>query len=195
MLSGADLLTPRLLLGTQPPAHPEPSGAGEPMQYWQAWLRDFITKDPNYNSLTLDPQNPKKWKQRIMKVSSLGQDFGIESIPNNADYSSFAKSGGKLLLIQGTSDPGDNYRDNVAYFKRMQAAMGRAAVRDFARFYMIPGYDHRGLSTHTPFFPTWDWVRALENWVEHGQPPQNQTAVDIRPGEAGRTRPLCEYPT
>ncbi|WP_064689370.1 tannase/feruloyl esterase family alpha/beta hydrolase [Rhodococcus qingshengii] len=191
-LSGLNLLTPESIVGAQPPANPLPNGAAAEAKYWEVFVRDFLAKDPNFNALTVDPQNPGPWQQRINELSILGQDLGMEGMANKTDFTDFAKAGGKLLLIQGKSDASVSYRETIEYYNQVQATMGSAAVHDFARFYLIPGFDHWN---RPAFNVKWDWISALENWVENGRPPQSQVATDSNPATAGRSRPLCECPT
>jgi hypothetical protein len=77
------------------------------------------------------------------------------------------------------------------YYQKLQSQFGPAQVDKFARFYEIPGLGH---ALATAFFPGWDSVTTLENWVENGTAPANQTVTDLS-GVPGRTRPLCQYPT
>ena len=67
---------------------------------------------------------------------------------------------------------------------------GPKTVDNFARYYEIPGSGH---AFGAAFTPGWDSLTALENWVEKGVAPANQTITDTAVA-AGRTRPLCEYP-
>ena len=61
VFAGAD--TRGLLnLGTTPPVNSpgNPSILTQPFwaAFWEQWMRFFVTRDPGYNALTLDPQNP-----------------------------------------------------------------------------------------------------------------------------------------
>ena len=58
---------------------------------------------------------------------------------------------------------------------RIRAAMGDAKVRDFARFYEIPGYGH---AAGTVFNAAWDSLTTLENWVENNITPPDQVVTD-----------------
>ena len=73
----------------------------------------------------------------------------------------------------------------------MVHSMGAAAVRDFARYYEVPGYGH---AVSAIYNAAWDSLGALDRWVVQGQAPENQTVEDTV-GHPGRTRPLCEYPS
>ncbi len=65
--------------------------------FWDQWVRFFVTKNPAFDSLTLDPENPGPWQARIAELTGL-QDI------NQADLSAFAANGGKLLMAHGTAD-------------------------------------------------------------------------------------------
>lgn len=191
LLSGMEMRAPEDFIGAEPLANPMPEHSGSLPKYWEQYARYFVTKDPSYNSLALDPQNPGKWWQRISDISKIYD-------ANNPDLSAFAKSGGKLLIINGAADTTNTYRSTADYFNRVQQTIGSSAVHDFARFYVIPGADHFfGISNgHLHLIsPLWDWATALDNWVQNGQAPQNEVTTDRGSEGAGRTRPLCEYPT
>lgn len=190
LLSGMELRTPELGIGTKPPTNSMTASDtqlyghsnGFTLYFPTNWVRNFVTKDPNYPVLDFDPA---QWQQRINDLNKM-QGY------NNPDLSAFAKAGGKLLLMHGTSDEIISYRATADYFNRMRDIVGSAATHDFARFYLIPGLDHWGKIQ--AFDQGWDFATALDNWVQHGQPPQNPVATDLRPDGANRTRPMCEYP-
>jgi len=156
-----------------------PYGSG----FWDQWVRYFVTRDPGFNSLTLDPENPGRWSARISELTGL-QDA------NKADLSAFAQRGGKILMAHGTSDQLVSTRATQQYYQRIRAAMGAARADGFVRYYEIPGYNH---ALSTVFGAAWDSISALENWVEKGVAPVNQLVFDTT-GVPGRSRPLCEYP-
>jgi D-galactonate transporter len=173
-----------LALGTDPPATPAPAHASSLNLFWDHWIRYFVAQDPNYNALTVDPQNLGTLQARVNALSSLLD-------VNQTDFAAFASRGGKLLIAHGTADVLVSTRATEQYFDRLQAAMGAAKVRDFARFYEIPGYGH---AASTVFNAAWDSLTTLENWVEHHATPADQVVTDTV-GSPGRQRPLCEYPS
>ncbi len=188
-LAGTNPLQARvtfLALGTAQPAQPMPTGAN-PAPYgsvfWDQWVKYFVTRDRAYDSLSLDPQSPGPWQARISALTAL-QDI------NSTDLSAFKARGGKLLMAHGMADVLVSTRATEQYYERLQATMGVARVREFARYYEIPGYGH---ALSTVFNAAWDSLGALEAWVERGQPPQAQVVADTI-GVPGRTRPLCDYP-
>ncbi len=183
----AHALQPRitsLALGTAPPANPMPEAAPYASVFWDQWVKHFVTRDPNFNSLSLDPQQPGKWQQRISELTGL-QDI------NKTDLSVFYMRGGKLLMAHGQADVLVSTRATAQYYERLQSTMGREKVDKFVRYYEIPGYGH---ALSTIFNAAWDSLAALDNWVDQDRAPQNLTVTDSI-GVPGRTRPLCDYPT
>ncbi|WP_027931258.1 tannase/feruloyl esterase family alpha/beta hydrolase [Amycolatopsis thermoflava] len=181
-LSGAAMTTPLLGMGTVAPATPMPTTAGYGVQFWDQWVRYFVTRDPGFDALTVDPRDPGPWRERIAELAGL-QDV------NNPDLSRFARGGGKLLLLHGTADELVSHRSTVDYFERVERTLGKRATDAFARFYLIPGANHANVSAAFP--AAWDSLTALENWAEHGKPPADPVVTDAT---TGRARPLCEYP-
>jgi feruloyl esterase len=177
-------LVTSLALGTDAPATPVPASAPSLNLFWDHWIRYFVAQDPNYNALTVDPQNLGALQARVNQLSS-------QLDVNKAAFSPFAAKGGKLLIVHGTADVLVSTRATEQYFERLQATMGEAKVRDFARFYEIPGYGH---AVSTVFNAAWDSLTTLENWVENHNAPLDQVVTDSV-GSPGRQRPLCEYPS
>lgn len=182
-LSGADMRTPFLGFGATAPANPMPVTSGYGMQYWEQWVRYFLTRDPGYDSLAVDPRHPGKWLPRISHLSTI-QDR------NSVDLRPFARAGGKLILLHGTADELVSHRSTNEYYQRLRAALG-PVTHTFTRYYAVPGANHANFGTPA-FAATWDSLTALERWVERGQPPTNPVVTDVNHGN--RTRPLCEYP-
>jgi feruloyl esterase len=182
-LSGADMRTPFLGFGTTAPANPMPVTSGYGMQYWEQWVKYFLTRDPAYNSLDLDPRRPGKWLGRISHLSTI-QDR------NNVDLRPFARSGGKLILLHGAADELVSHRSTNDYYQRVRDMLGPESTRSFMRYYLVPGANHANFGTPA-FAAGWDSLSALERWTERGQPPTNPIVADTN---HNRTRPLCEYP-
>ena len=178
-------------LGTLQPVYPMPPAAGPAVPgtpfgstFWDQWVKYFVTRDASFNSLTLDPENPGPWRTRISDLTAL-QDI------NKADLSAFESRGGKILMAHGVADQLVSTRATEDYYQRVRAAMGADRTARFVRYYEIPGYNH---AYSTTFNAAWDSLTALENWVENGTAPTGQVVFDTV-GVAGRSRPLCEYPT
>ena len=177
-----------LSLGTAQPANPMPpvSAASTPpygSTFWDQWVRFFVTRDANFNSLTLDPAAPGALQKRIVELTAL-QDL------NESDLSAFASRGGKILMAHGAHDALVSTRATEQYYARLQTTMGAPRVASFLRYFEIPGYGH---AVSSVFNASWDSLTALENWVEKGIAPPPQIVADTA-GVPGRTRPLCDYP-
>jgi feruloyl esterase len=183
VLSGADMRTPYLGFGTSAPANPMPATSAYGFQFWDQWVKYFLTRDPSFNSLEIDPRRPGKWLSRISYLSTI-QDR------NNADLRPFARSGGRLLLLHGSADELVSHRSTNDYYRRVQDTVGARQTDQFMRYYLVPGANHANFGAPA-FAANWDSLSALERWVEAGRPPVNPVVVDSRDG---RTRPLCEYP-
>ena len=168
------------------PAPPATGAAGVSYGsvFWDQWAKFFVTRDPGFDSLSLDPQNPGRWQARISELTKL-QDV------NDTDLSKFAARGGKLLIAHGSADQLVSTRATADYVVRVRAGMGAERTDGFLRYYEVPGYNH---AASTVFNAAWDSLAALENWVERGIAPVDQRVVDTV-GVPGRSRPLCEFPT
>lgn len=184
-LSGADMTTPVLGLGTTAPADPMPRTAGYGSQFWDQWVKYAVTRDPSFSSLALDPLAPGRYQQRISELTDL-QDV------NRSNLRPFVRRGGKLLLLHGTADELVSHRSTIDYYNRLLDRMGARAVRSSVRFYLVPGANHANLQA--AFAAGWDSLTALDRWVSTGQAPVDPVVSDVRPGVT-RTRPLCQYPT
>jgi feruloyl esterase len=171
-----------LAFGTSQPANPMPATAPYISVLTDQWIKYSVTRDPDFDSLSLDPEQPGVWANRISDLSKL--------LDASTDISAFKARGGKLLLAHGLADVLVSTRATEQYYRRLQAQLGAQAVDSFVRFYEIPGMGHAASST---FNATWDSLTALEQWSEHGKPPVGQVTTDTA-GVPGRTRPLCEFP-
>ncbi len=173
-----------LALGEVQPAHPNTISMPYASTFYDQWGKYFVTRDANFNSLTLDPENPGTYASRISTLSSL-QDI------NQTDLSAFMNKGGKLLIAHGNADGLVSSRASAQYYERVKTSMGATKVASFYRYYEVPSYGH---SVSDTFNLGWDSLTALENWVERGVASVNQVAQD-KTGVPGQTRPLCEYPS
>jgi feruloyl esterase len=107
--------------------------------------------------------------------------------PNLTRYFS---RGGKLLMYHGWADPLVTPDASLIMYKRINDAVGRAAVNSLALF-MVPGMGHCQGGPGTDVF---DKVAAIDQWVESGTKPQSIPAAHMTSGVIDRTRPLCAYP-
>ena len=171
-----------LALGASAPATPMPRSAPYIGPLLDQWVKYSVTRDPDFDSLSLDPENPGPWAKRISELS--------EQLDTPIELKAFAAKGGKLLLAHGMADILVSTRATEDYYRRLQARMGVPRVREFIRYYEVPGFGH---AVSTVFNAAWDSLTALENWSEKGIGPSAQVVADTI-GVPGRTRPLCDYP-
>ena len=144
-------------------------------------VRYMAVRDPAYNTLSFDPA---RHADELKRVSNL-----VDASDANLD--AFRARGGKLILLHGTVDMAIAPENTVDYANRLLKRYGKDRLREFTRFYMVPGFGHGD----GPFQMRWDGLTALDRWVDGGVEPVNQIATDSAQATAGRTRPLCEYPT
>lgn len=150
--------------------------------------------DQNFRFLALDSDDPAySWK-----VLNLDRDLPrLKTMteilsPLDPDLRPFKKSGGKLIMYHGWSDPGISAAGTVAYYEQMVKAVGGQNDADaFARLYMVPGMHHCGGG---PGPNSFDMLPVLESWVEKGVVPASVIASRVVDGQTERTRPLCPHP-
>jgi feruloyl esterase len=171
-----------LALGTTQPATPMDRSTPYVSFLLDQWIKYSVTRDPDFDTLTLDPANPGAWGTRISELSTL--------LDTRVDLDGFHENGGKLLLAHGLSDVLVSTRATQQYYLRLQAQMGPEVVDDFVRYYEVPGYGH---AVSSDFNAAWDSLTALEQWRENNRAPMAEVVTDTV-GVPGRTRPLCNYP-
>jgi pimeloyl-ACP methyl ester carboxylesterase len=123
--------------------------------------------------------------------------------PNATQMADLKRTGGKLLVYHGTSDPIFSSNDTAAWYDGLRKT-NRGDARGFARYYEVPGMNHcRG----GPSTDQFDMLTSLVNWVEKGEAPEAIVATARGAGNpagvnpelpadwaADRSRPLCPYP-
>jgi feruloyl esterase len=107
------------------------------------------------------------------------------------DMKKFAARGGKLIQYHGWNDPQIAPEFSVDYYRNVFETMGDQNARKFYRLFMVPGMAHCGGGEGADSF---NMLSALEEWVEHKNPPERVTAARVRDGKLDRTRPLCPFP-
>lgn len=124
----------------------------------------------------------RKFRPQVERLSTL-----YDAADTNLD--NFSDRGGKLILIQGTTDMLVPEDLTTHYWLGLRAHYDGRLDR-FARYYVLPGFGH----AMGDFLMTLDSLTLLEKWVEKGIAPRDLVTLDANPKHAGRTRPLCEYP-
>jgi feruloyl esterase len=174
-----------LTLGTVQPALPATTSMPYLSPFMDQFMKYAVLRDATgtFDTLSIDPENPGPYAHRISELS--------KQLDTSTNISAFVHRGGKLLLAHGLQDVLVSTRATEMYWELLQDQFGPKKVDKFARYYEVPGSGH---AFGAAFTPGWDSLTALENWVEKGIAPANQIVTDTAV-HAGRTRPLCEYPT
>lgn len=124
------------------------------------------------------------WQTKILPIPKVFD-------ASNPNLDGFKAKGGKLILLQGTTDMLVPHTMTTNYFESLSQRYGPSNLKTFVRYYVVPGYGH-GNGT---FNMSWDSLAALDDWVENGAAPDAPVAVDANEASGQRQRPLCEYPT
>jgi feruloyl esterase len=118
------------------------------------------------------------------------------------DLRRFAARGGRMIVTIGTNDTLASPGAQLDYYQSLLDTMGRPAVDQFARLFVIPqaghgltgsvfGTDGEGkAATAAPIASDYERFAYLVNWVERRTAPGSALQVTA----TGRTMPLCSYP-
>lgn len=172
-------------LGTRKvPANPATSADANMYVTGDQWVKYFVTRIADFDTLTFDPLAPAGYAARVTEVSNLTD-------ATNPNLAPFFAHGGRLIMLHGLADEVISPNSTIDYYRQLVATVGQPAVDQGVRFYTVPGMGHGTGS----FIPNWDSLAALEGWVEGGLAPATGVAVDAVAGTYGRTRPLCQFPS
>ena len=147
------------------------------------YVRYFVARDAEFDSLRFDPQRPGKYRAQL---TALSETIGAM----NTDVARYIARGGKLITLQGLADEVISPNQTIAYHQALVDRYGVDQVNRFMRLYMVPGFQHGSGA----FIPSVDLLGALDNWVTRGASPETLIATDIAAATNGRSRPLCRYP-
>ncbi len=108
------------------------------------------------------------------------------------DMSAFRRRNGKMIVVQGVSDPVFSINDTLAWWREVdQSNDGQAA--QFVRVFPVPGMNHCSGGDATDQF---DVLTPLMLWVEHANAPDRIVATSsTMSSHPNRSRPLCPYPS
>ena len=132
---------------------------------------------------------------------------------NDPDLTQFKAAGGKLMMFNGTADPGVPFQSPLEYYERVVQAQGGdlPGTQNFFRYYLVPGMGHCSSITggpgvgdfgqpYSPFVPkdqAHDMLLKLVDWVENKNAPDNIIATrytDPSGTTVAMERPICTYP-
>ena len=153
-----------------------------PHQMYNDLARFLFFADPDWDYRDLDVGEHLEGARQA--------DGGILAA-TSTDLTPFVDRGGKLLIYHGWEDQNISPSMSVGYYTGVQETMGKDAVADAVRLFMVPGMGHcRGGDGPDSF----DALAALEQWREQGEAPDQILASKVVDGRVTRTRPLCPYP-
>ena len=156
------------------------AGGPEPAGLFLDYFKYVVFKDPQWD-----------WKSfNLERGAALSSEIDENTVALNADLTSFAHHGGKLLLYHGWADQQVAPGATVEFYDSIVKESGGASPA-WVRLYMAPGMAHcMGGEGPNDF----DKLSVMEQWVEQGKAPDQIIASHSTNGKIDRTRPLCPYP-
>ena len=129
-------------------------------KYWGI----VTTSGPTYDDISVDIDRDIP---RLATVETLFHH-------TNPDLRNFKSVGGKMIFYGGWDDNCCRANGMIDYYEMVTRTMGGLrSTQEFMRMFLPSGMDHcrYGIGGGEV-----DWLTALENWVEKGQPPEQVTA-------------------
>ena len=176
---------------------------GDPNYLTTEWIRLFLYKNPTLTASNLSELIDHTTFVDLFKQSDAIYHSMIST--TEPDLSAFAKRGGKMITWHGLDDEGIMPGQSLAYYQSVlrfaEAEKGGAFqdpgdadeqglhVKDFYRFFQVPGVQHCGNGIGA--IPI-NVMSKLRTWVEDGTPPEELDGESFA-GEKIR-RPICAYP-
>jgi len=168
----------------------------------QAYFRDFVYSNPNWDPKSFD-------LDRDLKAAEAASAATLDAV--NPDLTAFKARGGKLILYHGWNDAAISPLATVDYLKSVQQKMGEQQTQEFVRLFLVPGMQHCTGGPGPADFGQWghfnpvldnaanNMTIALEDWVEKGTAPEQVTARgNTDPSGNGKgvafAQPICAYP-
>jgi len=110
---------------------------------------------------------------------------------DSTNLSAFKQHSGKLIIVQGVSDPVFSINDTIHWWNDLNKVQNGAAA-DFVRLFAVPGMNH---CNGGPATDQYNAFAALVDWVEKsGAPDKIIATAGANTPWPNRTRPLCVYP-
>jgi len=184
------------------------------------WIDAYISRDGKpsvYNHFISDlfrymgfmPDPGPNWSAKDFDFDEDYKRLGLmEAIytGSNPDLRRFRDSGGKALIYHGWNDQSVVPLNTIDYYELTTQTMGGLeSTQDFFRLFMIPGMEH---CVGGPGTDAIDYITAMENWVENGEPPELMIGAHLKTqkslgqdylfplakGDIEFTRPIYPYP-
>jgi feruloyl esterase len=153
----------------------------QPHSMYNDLARFIVFQDANWSYKDLDINKHLETARKA--------DGGVLSA-TSTNLKPFVDRGGKLLIYHGWEDQNISPTMTVDYYNAVVRDMGKD-VDSSVRLFMVPGMGHCGGGDGPN---TFDMIKVLEMWREHGHAPASIEASKVADGQVIRTRPLCPYP-
>ena len=137
---------------------------GEPSSQFGFATQGFkylLFDDPEWNYASYDFETFERDSARLASIADA----------TDTDLSGLKAAGGKLILWHGWVDAALTAYASIDYFEAVEKS--DPDVRDYFRLFMMPGVFH---CAGGPGPDRVDWVSAIEDWVERGNPPEQPPA-------------------
>jgi feruloyl esterase len=131
--------------------------------------------------------DPGRFNLAADLARAVAKDHGVLGT-SETNLQPFFERGGKLLMYHGWNDAQVAPDMSIAYLNAVSDRVGRTAVEQSMRVFMVPGMNHCAGGSGTD---TFDKVAVLREWVEEGTAPDRIVASHLTDGRVDRTRPLC----
>jgi feruloyl esterase len=176
-----DLIFPGLALGAEL-GWARKAGGPDPSVLGTDFFKYVVYKNANWDWRTFEAGQAAVLAERIASTTLDAREDNLRP---------FHRNGGKLLMFHGWADQNFSPEATIQYYTRAVETLGESASRESLRLFLAPGMAHCGGGEGPNEF---DALTALEEWVEHGRPPDLMIAAHRTEGRVDRTRPLCAYP-
>lgn len=87
----------------------------------------------------------------------------------NTDLRSYQQRGGKLIIWHGLADDSISPAFSIAYYRGVEKTLGKDAVNQFLRLFLLPGVGHCG---NGEGYDQIDLLTPLMAWTEQAQAPE-----------------------
>ena len=138
-------------------------------------LKCVVMRDKSFDTIHIAPETIR---DELIKATKL-----IDVNPGSIE--AFIRKGGKIILLQGMSDPMITPYSTVQFFDRLVDRYGEEELRKSLRFFMVPGYGHgfcENYGMHT------DLLAVISDWVEKGNAPVEIITTDGKYSLQGTTQ-------
>lgn len=184
-----------------------PYDAGISTPGWRIWKLGFSQNpgQPDAINATLGANSMKYYFMTPAKpnidLTKFSFDRNVQDVyetgalndATSTMLSTFVKHNGKLMIVQGLSDPvfsANDIRDWYLETEKNTSNGDHTSMNTWNRLFMVPGMNHCGGGTGLDDL---DPLTAIQNWVE------NQKAPGFIPAKGnafpGKSQPVCAYPT